>query len=99
MKLIFPFERGNKILGIYVRKKLFNATFLPYLEPMLFNLTVDPFEQYDLSGSNPRLVSELERKLRLLIVGQIRSVKRPEVAAGNPSNFGGFYSPGWCQSV
>ncbi len=65
---------------------------------MLFNLTADPVESTDLAASHPEIVSVMLGRLNDAKAMMIPAVKTTETAAGNPANFGGAFSPGWCES-
>jgi hypothetical protein len=63
---------------------------------MLFNLTADPEERVDLSGSKPRALRALMARLENLKSGMLPPDALPENKAGNPANFGGVWQTGWC---
>ena len=65
---------------------------------LLFNLTSDPTERHDLSKSMPEKVKELMARLEEYRETMIEPDVAKEVERGSPMNFGGFYSPGWCQA-
>ena len=61
-------------------------------------VTDDPYEKNNLASSNPDKVAELMARLT-----ELRATERePDLAsqlpsaAGEVSNFGGVWTPGWC---
>jgi hypothetical protein len=66
---------------------------------MLFNLTADPEERINLSGSKPRAVRTLMARLEKLKSGMLPANALPEDKAGNPANFGGVWQTGWCTAI
>ena len=67
-------------------------------EVLLFDLSQDPNEKYDLSEKFPKTVS----KLKDLLSKYQRSMLPPDikdrVERGNPSHFDNNWSTGWCRS-
>lgn len=66
------------------------------LSVQLYNLTSDPGEHYDVHGENPELVALRLHRLAAYEAFSIPPHMAEESEAGNPNNFGGFFSPGWC---
>ena len=65
----------------------------------LYNLTSDPYENENLAISHPDVVDDLMGRLSKYVESMIAPQKTDEIAAGNPNENGGFYGPGWCQSL
>lgn len=59
-------------------------------------VVVDPNEQHDLSLKKPLIVHELMEQLRKWSLTSVPSILAPFDYRGNPSNFNGTFSPGWC---
>ena len=64
----------------------------------LYNLTADPTEHHDISGQHPDMVRAMLRRLDQLEATMIPPDVAPETKEGNPNNFGGFFSTGWCEA-
>ncbi|XP_033759914.1 arylsulfatase B-like [Pecten maximus] len=64
----------------------------------LYNLKDDPYERHDLSlsVSHAPIVEELSRKMAEYHKQMVPANFPPISDAGNPQNFGGYWSPGWC---
>ncbi|XP_067656663.1 arylsulfatase B-like isoform X1 [Haliotis asinina] len=67
--------------------------FPPY---MLFNISSDPTEHFDLSAKYPDLVEEMKVKLEEWRKRGVPAQDPPKDPKSNPANFGGVWSPGWC---
>jgi len=67
-------------------------------EIYLFNLKDDPNEYNNLATANPDLVEELKAKLAEYEATMIPPDTTSEIVDGNPANFGGVWSTGWCDS-
>lgn len=77
---------------IYVQ--ITGSTFIN-ITPNMLPTSDDPSETRDLSAMFPDVVLKLEKMIdseRQNVVEQIR----PTSLTANPSNFNGFWSPGWC---
>ncbi len=68
------------------------------MQIQLFNVAADPTEQFDIAAGNPEVVSEMLLRLYELEAGMIEPDIAAQVADGNPNNFGGVFSPGWCNA-
>ena len=62
----------------------------------LYNLSSDPTEFLDISDRHPDIVVEMIERLEEIEKTMIAPFSGPEVDEGDPDNFGGVYSPGWC---
>uniref|UniRef100_A0A8W8HSP2 N-sulphoglucosamine sulphohydrolase C-terminal domain-containing protein n=1 Tax=Magallana gigas TaxID=29159 RepID=A0A8W8HSP2_MAGGI len=63
---------------------------------MLFNLKDDPNEHVDLSNKHPDIVKKLKSRLEYYHK-QIVPANFPSISPSSaPSNYGGFWTPGWC---
>ena len=68
----------------------------PKLKKHLFNVVEDPEERTDLQESRPDLMEELRLRVREYL-GSFVARDYPDTdKRGNPRNFGGVWSPGWC---
>ena len=63
---------------------------------MLFNLLQDPEEMNNLYEEEISIVSELEERLDEVIAALPDGFYPEDDEAGNPENFGGVWSDGWC---
>ena len=70
----------------------------PFLQVQLFNLTSDPTERHDISGDHPDVVLTMLKRLDQLEATMIPPDVAPESKKGNPNNFGGVFSTGWCKA-
>ncbi|KAK4315304.1 hypothetical protein Pmani_013475 [Petrolisthes manimaculis] len=64
--------------------------------PWLFDLDNDPSETTNLAGDRPDLVVELEALLMAELDSLVPLDEPESDPAGDPSNFGGVWTPGWC---
>ena len=64
----------------------------------LFNVVQDPSESVDLAEDNPDLVLDLMDRIRAHLDTMIEPDVAEEIIEGNPSNFGGAFDKGWCES-
>uniref|UniRef100_T1J5L8 Sulfatase N-terminal domain-containing protein n=1 Tax=Strigamia maritima TaxID=126957 RepID=T1J5L8_STRMM len=64
--------------------------------PKLFNLAVDPYEKNNLAQKEPNKLEELRRRFNYYFRIAKPAVEIPNDPTGDPNNFGGIFSPGWC---
>ena len=64
----------------------------------LYNLTADPEERINVADDNPEIVAALTKRLDKLHATMIPANVHAQLSAGNPDNFNGVFSPGWCNS-
>ncbi|CAL4130265.1 unnamed protein product [Meganyctiphanes norvegica] len=64
--------------------------------PWLFDIEVDPLETTNLISTNPDVAAELEALLLSELSHMVPADEPKLDPAGNPENWGGTYSPGWC---
>ncbi|KAK3588141.1 hypothetical protein CHS0354_012199 [Potamilus streckersoni] len=62
----------------------------------LFNLKDDPYEHNNLARDQPELVKKMEGILQEYKKHLVPAMHPPEDKKGNPKNFGGVWTPGWC---
>jgi len=100
-------ENAEKENGEMVKKKKrkknghlpnkYGVTIKTWGTKLLFNLEEDPEERKNIANDNPDMV----KKLRNRVVEHFFNLQPHFVPeddqAGNPVNWGGFWSPGWCQ--
>ncbi|XP_046368891.2 arylsulfatase B-like [Haliotis rufescens] len=70
-----------------------NQTFPPF---MLYNITADPTEHFDLSGKYPELVDMMKKRLENWKKTRVPAQDHSHVPRANPKYYGGVWSPGWC---
>ncbi|XP_046368922.2 arylsulfatase B-like [Haliotis rufescens] len=70
-----------------------NQTFPPF---MLYNITADPTEHFDLSATYPELVDMMKKRLENWKKSRVPAQSNAGVPAANPEYYGGVWSPGWC---
>ncbi|XP_046566660.1 arylsulfatase B-like [Haliotis rubra] len=70
-----------------------NQTFPPF---MLYNITADPTEHFDLSSKYPDLLDMMKKRLENWKKSRVPAQDPTPVPASNPKYFGGVWSPGWC---
>ena len=63
---------------------------------MLFNLLHDPGELNNLYEEEMLIVAELEERLDEVIAALPEGFYPDQSEAGDPENFGGVWSDGWC---
>ncbi|XP_046566661.1 arylsulfatase J-like [Haliotis rubra] len=76
--------------GVYEADK---QTFPPF---MLYNITADPTEHFDLSAKYPDLLEMMKKRLENWKKSRVPPQDTTAVPAANPKYFGGVWSPGWC---
>jgi len=64
----------------------------------LFNLAEDPYEYNNTAQEFPDIVEEMMNRLEAYEATMIPPHIADLVEEGNPSHFGGVWSPGWCES-
>ena len=62
----------------------------------LYNLKDDPNETIDIFAENPGIVNTLRNKLEEYKSSVVPPYPLRPSLRSNPSNFGGYWSPGWC---
>ncbi|XP_046566768.1 arylsulfatase B-like [Haliotis rubra] len=67
--------------------------FPPY---MLYNITSDPTEHFDLSAKYPELVTMMKQRLENWEKTRVPAYQPPNDPKSNPDLYGGNWSPGWC---
>mgnify|MGYP002629525166 CR=1 FL=1 len=65
---------------------------------LLFNLDSDPYERVNLVTTYPAISSYLASLLDQYEAGMEPPHVAEIVPRGNPSNWGGVWSPGWCNA-
>ncbi|XP_064602817.1 arylsulfatase B-like [Liolophura sinensis] len=65
-------------------------------QTLLFNIAEDPTEHHDLSQKYPDIVSKLRMRLEEHWKSLVPPRNPPLDAKGDPANFGGYWTPGWC---
>lgn len=67
---------------------------------MLRNLTTgDPTEHFDVADLFPDVVKQLQARLDFYRQTMVPANYPPADKGSDPKNFGGNWSPGWCQTV
>ncbi|XP_076040506.1 arylsulfatase I-like isoform X2 [Oratosquilla oratoria] len=67
--------------------------------PWLFNLDVDPNEKKNLMDEEPEVAADMEKELHQYLKDVITSDVPLGDSSGDPDNFGGAWSPGWCTAT
>ncbi|XP_064601366.1 arylsulfatase B-like [Liolophura sinensis] len=62
----------------------------------LYDIEADPTEHFDLASQLPQVVSMMRDRLENYRKSMVPAGDLPDDPAGNPKNFGGVWSPGWC---
>ncbi|XP_067667935.1 arylsulfatase B-like [Haliotis asinina] len=62
----------------------------------LFNLTADPLEKYNLASQMPGVVETLRARMLEYKKQMVPANFPREDPKGDPTNFGGAWTPGWC---
>ncbi|XP_064601359.1 arylsulfatase J-like [Liolophura sinensis] len=62
----------------------------------LYDIEADPSEHFDLASQFPSIVKLMKRKLKQYRKSTVPAGNQPHDQRGNPNNFGGAWSPGWC---
>lgn len=63
----------------------------------LFNISSDPNEHFNIADEHPDIVKELMKGINDYRSTMIKPSVADNEASGNPNNFGGFFSTGWCE--
>ena len=64
----------------------------------LFNISADPTERNEISEQHPELVKTMLARLNWYQESMVPPDVANETVAGNPNNFGGIWTDGWCAS-
>ncbi|XP_064601569.1 arylsulfatase B-like [Liolophura sinensis] len=62
----------------------------------LYDIEADPTEHFDLASQLPQIVSMMRDRLENYRKSMVPAGDLPDDPAGDPKNFGGVWSPGWC---
>jgi len=65
---------------------------------LLFHLDEDPYEKKNLASEFPAITQYLGRLLNQYQAGMVAPDIAPRLDEGNPFNFRGVWSPGWCNA-
>lgn len=71
----------------------------PWGEAQLYDLEIDPEEKSDISTEHPDVVENLKDRIMEHFEDLIPKFAPDDTEAGNPSNWGNVFSPGWCDPV
>ena len=85
------------------RKKIpipnkFGATIKSWGETRLFNLREDPEERTDISADNVEIVEKLKARAKEHFMNLYPQFTPKDDPLSNPLRWGGFWSPGWCDT-
>ena len=64
----------------------------------LYNLSDDPYEYNNIAQGNKKMVDKMMKKLAEYQSTMIPPHIANEIKEGNPNNFNGAWSSGWCES-
>ncbi len=95
MKLVWGFAGNSGLDPKGTRDLNLNRQDIPLLA-RLFNLTADPLETNNIADLHPELVLSMMERIAEIEVTAVPADDPDDAEAGNPNNFGGFWSPGWC---
>ncbi|XP_046566689.1 arylsulfatase B-like [Haliotis rubra] len=70
-----------------------NLVFPPF---MLYNITADPTEHFDLSAKYPDLLDMMKKRLENWKKSRVPAQDPSPVPRANPKYYDGVWSPGWC---
>ncbi|XP_046578743.1 arylsulfatase B-like isoform X5 [Haliotis rubra] len=62
----------------------------------LYNITADPTEHHDLATEFPDLLASMKQRLEKWRQSMVPAHYPPRDPKGDPKNWGGVWSPGWC---
>ncbi|KAK7089174.1 hypothetical protein V1264_024944 [Littorina saxatilis] len=65
-------------------------------KPQLYNIKEDPEERHDLSSQMPEMMKFLQGELEKYRQKEVPPQNAPYDPAGDPTHFGGVWTPGWC---
>lgn len=69
---------------------------LPLPEYQLFDIENDPTEHFDIADQHPDVVNTMKARLDYYRQSLVPANYPKPDPAGDPKNFGGVWSPGWC---
>ena len=88
----------SRIIRLYSAALFLKTKYKLNEEIYLFNLKDDPNEHDNLATVYPDLVEDLKARLAEYEATMIPPDTTSEIVDGNPANFGGVWSTGWCDS-
>lgn len=65
----------------------------------VYDLENDPLEKHDIKDAFPKVLQQLETRLKELAATRVPAVPERNIPAGDPRRFGGVYTPGWCKPL
>ena len=68
------------------------------LDIALYDLEADPEERNNLSDQLPEVFSDLRRRALMHLANVVEADFPEQDFSGHPRNYGGYFSPGWCQA-
>jgi len=68
------------------------------LDIALYDLEADPEERNNLSDQLPEVFSDLRRRALMHLANVVEADFPEQDFNGHPRNYGGYFSPGWCQA-
>ena len=76
----------------------YGVTIKSWGETRLFNLKYDPEERYDISADNTDIVEMLKARAKEHFMNLQPQFAPKDDGRANPLRWGGFWSPGWCNT-
>ena len=95
LKLLQKIRQNNNITNANEYQYIFDKQW-QNLQKYLFNVEEDPEEKKDLTKKQPKILEKLRQKTREFY-GSFIPRDYPSLSQkGNPKNFDGIWSSGWC---
>ncbi|XP_070199519.1 arylsulfatase B-like isoform X2 [Littorina saxatilis] len=68
----------------------------PHWKPQLYNIRNDPEERHDLADTEPQTMKMMMDRLHKWMASGVPPQNTPIDPRGDPKNWGGVWTPGWC---
>jgi arylsulfatase A-like enzyme len=92
-------DKGKEqLLDSQTNKEKLNPYITDERAVFLYNVVEDPYENNNIAPENQDIVERMKVRLQEYQSSMIPPHTAAETTKGNPSNFGGVWSPGWCES-
>ena len=92
-----PYERSRKRKKSKNKKNLTIEEQFDILDIAMYNVVEDPSEKKDMKFGLPEIFGLLRSRAIFHLRNVVPADFPPPDLSGHPSNFQGYFSPGWCQ--
>ena len=91
-------NKNKDMLDPQINKEHPNRDIIDERPVYLYNVVEDPYENNNIAKENQEIVEKMKMRLEEYQSSMIPPHTAFDTKQGNPSNFGGVWSPGWCES-